>query len=65
MLASFYQEENHQSNIELSCYTAVSADIPGSACIKLPSEYTLYSIVYTPYILISQFMNRAKPSQGK
>ena len=39
MLASFYQEENHQSNIELSCYTAVSADIQGSFCIKLPEEY--------------------------
>ena len=45
------RKENYQRNIEFSCYTAVSADIQGSFCIKLPEKY------------IIQFMRRAKPSQ--
>ena len=47
MLAGFYQEENHQSNIELSCYTAVSADIQDLSASNYPRS-------------IIQFMSGAK-----
>ena len=39
MFSCFYWEENYQSNIEVSCCTAVSAEIQGFFCIKLPEEY--------------------------
>ena len=37
MFSCFYCEENYQSKV--SCCTAVSAEIQGSFCIKLPEEY--------------------------